>query len=74
SIKIADDKGIKADDKLGRILSADYDLQPAILHDKTTAGGAIIGQDIEPPVKIRNGLSAIDTTNLTPGQIIVWVL
>jgi len=73
SIKLVDDREIKTSDKFGRFLPSDYDQQPAILHDKTGVGGSIIGQDTEPGIKIRKGLSAVTCDNLIPGQIIVWV-
>lgn len=74
TIKLIDDETIKTGAKVGNVLSSSYDLQPGLLYDKAIAnGGALMGRQFSEPIKVRHGLSAVNTTNCVAGNIIVWV-
>lgn len=73
-IVFTDDKDIKDRDKFGKIKPSNYDKQKGIIDVKGIANiDAILEQFFPNPLKTRFGLSAVETTNIVPGTIKVYV-
>jgi hypothetical protein len=71
---LIDDLGIEPDDNNGRILASSSQQATRLCDEKTTGNtGSRLEVRLYEPIKVRRGLSVVNTTNLQAGSIFVFI-